>query len=44
MPGLFLVSGDTILWKHDFRHAGDHPDFLKIADHLPTRAKAHDGR
>lgn len=30
MPGLFLVQGETILWQHDFRHAGDHPDFSQI--------------
>lgn len=30
MPGLFLVQGDSILWQHDFRHAGDHPDFGQI--------------
>lgn len=30
MPGLFLVAGDTILWQHTFRHAGDHPDFASI--------------
>jgi hypothetical protein len=27
MPGAFLVRGDRILWAHDPRHAGDHPDF-----------------
>jgi hypothetical protein len=36
MPGLVLVRGDTIIWKHRFRHAGDHPDFARIADHLPS--------
>lgn len=30
MPGLFLVEGENILWKHDFTHIGDHPDFAKI--------------
>lgn len=30
MPGLFLVKGDSILWQHDFSHAGDHPDWAKI--------------
>jgi hypothetical protein len=31
MPGAFLVSsaGD-VLWQHDFRHAGDHPDWQAI--------------
>lgn len=30
MPGLFLVQGDKILWRRDFRHAGDHPDWSAI--------------
>lgn len=30
MPGLFLVQGETVLWRHEFRHAGDHPDFATI--------------
>ncbi len=30
MPGLFLVLDDRILWRRDFRHAGDHPDFARI--------------
>lgn len=38
MPGLFLVQGDHILWQHEFRHAGDHPDFLKIAEQVPEKA------
>jgi hypothetical protein len=40
MPALFLVRGETILWHHGFRHAGDHPDFARIPDLL--RAGAHD--
>ncbi|MGE4093601.1 MAG: AhpC/TSA family protein [Candidatus Binatia bacterium] len=32
MPGVFLVRGETILWSHAFRHAGDQPDFA----HLPS--------
>jgi hypothetical protein len=36
MPGLFLVQGDKILWRHNFRHAGDHPDFAAIVKHLLT--------
>jgi hypothetical protein len=32
MPGLFLIKGNKIIWQHDFRHAGDHPDFSKIAE------------
>jgi hypothetical protein len=34
MPGLFLVKGDAILWRHVFRHAGDHPDFARLPDVL----------
>jgi hypothetical protein len=34
MPGLFLVKGHAILWRHAFRHAGDHPDFARIPDVL----------
>jgi hypothetical protein len=40
MPALFLVRDDTILWRHGFRHAGDHPDFARIPDLL--RTGAHD--
>jgi len=36
MPGLFLVKGDVILWRHTARHAGDHPDFAHIPDILRT--------
>jgi hypothetical protein len=31
MPGLFLVDGSRrLLWRHDFAHAGDHPDFRAL--------------
>lgn len=30
MPGLFLVQDGQIVWQHDFRHAGDHPDWQAI--------------
>lgn len=30
LPGLFVVAGKRILWRHDFRHAADHPDFTSI--------------
>jgi hypothetical protein len=30
MPGAFLARGDEILWAHDFRHAGDRPDYEHI--------------
>ena len=36
MPGLFLVEGDSIIWRHMFRHAGDHPDFARIPNLLRT--------
>ena len=36
MPGLFLMKGDVILWRHASRHAGDHPDFAHIPDILRT--------
>jgi hypothetical protein len=42
MPGLFLAHGERILWQHEFRHAGDHPDFLKIADSIPMLLQAQD--
>lgn len=38
MPGLFSVAGDRILWKHDFAHAGDHPDFENLPALLPRPA------
>lgn len=37
MPGAFLIDRvdgrDEVVWKHDFRHAGELPDFA----HLPKR-------
>lgn len=36
MPGVFLVQDDVILWSHDFRHAGELPDFA----HLPIPGRA----
>lgn len=30
MPGLCLVEGDLVLWRHRFRHAGDFPDFADM--------------
>jgi len=30
MRGVFLVRGDAILWRHEFRHAGDEPDFANL--------------
>jgi hypothetical protein len=36
MPGLLLVKGDEILWRHAFRQAGDHFDFAGIPEVLRT--------
>jgi hypothetical protein len=30
MPGLFAIENERVIWRHDFRHAGDHPDFGAI--------------
>jgi len=32
MPGAFLVNEDQILWQHNYRHIGDHPDFAEISN------------
>ena len=40
MPGLFLVAGDAIRWQHDFRHAGDHPDFAALPARLAHELSA----
>jgi hypothetical protein len=31
MPGMYLIEGDRILWRHDYKHAGDHPDLREAA-------------
>jgi hypothetical protein len=36
LPGMFLVNGDRILWQHEYRHAGDHPNFRAIAEQVPA--------
>lgn len=33
MPGLFFIRDNKIVWNHEFRHAGDHPDFSQL---VPT--------
>ncbi len=33
MPGLFLVRGREVVWRHTFAHAGDHPDVALLAQH-----------
>jgi hypothetical protein len=30
MPGVFVVHGEQVLWRHDFVHAGDHPNIPKL--------------
>jgi len=30
MPGVFLARRRQIVWSHEFRHAGDHPDWARI--------------
>jgi hypothetical protein len=37
MPGAFLVQGDRVLWQHEYRHAGDHPDFRELASRAELR-------
>jgi hypothetical protein len=31
MPGMFLMSRGEIVWQHDFRFSGDHPDLEEVA-------------
>lgn len=30
MPGVFLARKREVVWSHEFRHAGDHPDWDRI--------------
>lgn len=30
MPGLMIVRDEHVVWRHDFEHAGDNPDFGSI--------------
>lgn len=39
MPGAFLISGDQIVWSHDYRHSGEKPDFHAAARIAGTAAK-----
>ena len=41
MPGLFLVENNAIIWRHRFRHIGDHPSFARIAEEA-ARASVKD--
>jgi hypothetical protein len=36
MSGAFLVQKDAVLWQHDYRHSGDHPEFSRIPEMLAT--------
>jgi hypothetical protein len=31
MPGAFLFRGGRIEWRHEYRHAGDHPDLRAVS-------------
>ena len=31
MPGVFLARGPEVVWAHDYRHAGDRPDYDAVA-------------
>ena len=35
MPGLFLLQGERVTWGHEFGHAGDAPDFRRLASEFP---------
>jgi hypothetical protein len=44
MPGVFLVSKETVVWEHHYRHAADHPDFGRIPGIAErARREARDG-
>ncbi len=30
MPGIFLIFDGVLAWRHQFGHAGDHPDFESV--------------
>lgn len=34
MPGMFFIRGAEIVWSHEYRHAGDHPDFYGIPEFI----------
>ena len=36
-PGLFLIDRGQIVWRHEFRHVGDHPDFAQLIRVVPAR-------
>lgn len=34
MPGVFYVHGDRILWRHDYSHSGDSPNWSRLPAEL----------
>ena len=30
LPAFVLVEGDSVVWRHDGAHAGDHPEWAQI--------------
>ena len=30
MPGMFLVRDGEVVWEHEFKHVGDHPDLQAL--------------
>jgi hypothetical protein len=35
MPAMLLVRSDEIVWRHNFRHAGDHPEYCAFGTKAP---------
>ena len=35
LPGVFLVRENQIVWRHEFKHAADHPDFARVTELAP---------
>ena len=31
MPGMFLIEGDRVLWRHAYEHVGERPDLREVA-------------
>lgn len=40
MSGLFAIEDERVIWRHDFRYVGDHPDLAAI----PALIDRADGR
>lgn len=38
MPGIFLVDDGEVVWQHDFRYSGDHPDMEMLTEVAVRRA------